>query len=167
MHDTAFPTADALPGPHTFAAAGSCGACGARGPMVGCIDRESPLLATLRVTRDAIAAREAAQRAARGPARALPGQLRLFADDGAPALPAAPRAPAAAPGERAHDPAPQPAQGGCDVGASAPRKREYPPPIVHLCAECTLAVVGALAVQGRGPGGIGYEWATAARGVRR
>lgn len=158
MLDTPHPILDAArthPPPHTFDPAGTCAGCAARGPLVGCIARESPQLAALRASHAALAAREAAARPARGPARALPGQLRLFGDDGAPARPEVPRAPVAAP-QPAALPAPDTSY------ADTPRKHE--PPTVLLCAQCTLDVVRALAALGRGPGGIGYEWAVATAG---
>jgi len=178
---------DALAPPHVFDPSGACVVCAMRGPLVGCIARDNPLLGALRAS-------HAAQRAAevqrtRKSTAPLAGQLRLFDDTGAPARNAPPAAspvaqraspddtaavdPApddAAPeatgdgNTAAVDPAPDDAAPEASGDGTRTRARKWEAPTALLCAQCTLDVVRALAAVGRPAGGIGYAWATAAAG---
>jgi hypothetical protein len=158
---------DALAPPHVFDPSGACVVCAMRGPLVGCIARDNPLLGALRAS-------HAAQRAAevqrtRTSTAPLAGQLRLFDDTGAPARnappAAAPVAQSTAPGDTtAADPAPDDVTPEASCDGTRARARKWAAPTVLLCAQCTLDVVRALAAVGRPAGGIGYAWATAAAG---
>lgn len=158
---------DALAPPHVFDPSGACVVCATRGPLVGCIARDTPLLGALR-------ALHAAQRAAevqrtRKSTAPLAGQPRLFDDTGAPARNApstpAPAAQSASPDDTtAADPAPDDAAPEASGDGTRTRARKWEAPTVLLCAQCTLDVVRALAAGGRPAGGIGYAWATAAAG---
>lgn len=158
---------DALAPPHVFDPSGACVVCAMRGPLVGCIARDNPLLGALRAS-------HAAQRAAevqrtRKSTAPLAGQLRLFDDTGAPARnapPAAsPVAQRASPDDTAAvDPAPDDAAPEASGDGTRTRARKWEAPTALLCAQCTLDVVRALAAVGRPAGGIGYAWATAAAG---